>query len=88
MRINVRTATVTVTQPCTCGSKRWFNCAPGCPSWEVLAEYDCQLFDGVEGAPHPQNVAHIHNLHPGATLRYLSLGAEHQRLIAAEMARQ
>lgn len=78
-----KTALVTVLTKCTCGAERWFNCTCA----EVVAEYDCALFDDVAGAPHPTQVALIQKEHPGCEFRYLSLGAEHQRAIAAERRR-
>lgn len=78
-----QTALVTVTTKCTCGAARWFSCTCA----EVVAEYDCALFDDVAGVPHPKQVALIQREHPDCEFRYLSLGAEHQRAIAAEYAR-
>jgi hypothetical protein len=57
------TQTVTVTTPCKCGAKRWFQCR--CAT--VIAEYDVTVFDTV---PLQSHIAYIQALHPGMTLIY------------------
>jgi hypothetical protein len=79
------TVTVKVYAPCDCqpckDGQRWFYCRGSIQDGPTV-EYDCPLFDGMRGVPHPGSVAYIQKENPGAMLLYIHGGAEFARALA------
>ena len=59
---------ITVTEPCTCGAKRWFYCE--CP---MIATYDSPANYGL--SPTKEAIAYVEAQHPGKRLIYIDGGA-------------